>query len=186
MAPQKAQTPEQVEGTVEELDLDVEVPEPIAAEIIEPESDEYVDPGRDLSPTEAKSALEAMLSSQPQDAPIESYTVARLGFDVTLRGLSEREIDQVGRRSERPPTKSERARGIIAGQRDPARFNLLLVSEALIDPDLTNRELLSRDGPNPADVVRKWFLPGEIIQLADTVMDLSGYSEEAITRAKKS
>jgi hypothetical protein len=144
-----------------------------------------LDPNAELPTEVAESALETMLSSTPQDAPQEKFVVKRLKFTVTLQGISERAIDTVGRRSERAPTKSERARGIFANQRDASRFNLLLVAEGMVDPELTNPQLLAKYGPRPEDVVKTWFLPGEIVQMADTVMDLSGYGEEAVVRAKK-
>jgi hypothetical protein len=140
---------------------------------------------RELTGEEAQSALEAMLSSTPQAAPTESYKIKRLGFAVMLQGISERQIDLIGRRSERSPSKTERGRGVFGQQRDINKFNLLLVTEGMLDPDLTNRDLMAKFGPRPEDVVRQWFLPGEIIQLADLVMDLSGYSDEAVKKAKK-
>jgi hypothetical protein len=139
-----------------------------------------------MSPQEAQSALDAMLSSEPPSTPVEPYTVTRLGMTLKLRGVSEQEIDVVGRRSERQPTKSERARGIFAPQRDSARFNLLLTATGMVDPDLTDSMLQGKFGPRPEDIVRKWFLPGEIIQMADQIMDLSGYGDEAVVRAGKS
>lgn len=148
--------------------------------------DEAADPNAPMTDDEARSALDVMLSSAPQEMPTEKTVISRLKLTVTLRGVTERQIDAIGKRSERQPTKSERARGIFSTQRDGAKFNLLLVAEGLEDPDLTNRELLARFGPRPEDVVKQWFLPGEIVQMADVVMDLSGYSEEAVTRAGKS
>jgi hypothetical protein len=149
------------------------------------EEEVEVDPDKPLDPGEAASALETMLSSSPHDTPEEKREIKRLGFAVTMRGVGERQVDMIGKRSERPPTKAERARGVIGNQRDAAKFNLLLVTEGMVDPDLTNRDLLGKFGPRPEDVVRNWFLPGEIVALADAVMDLSGYGEEAVTRAKK-
>jgi hypothetical protein len=167
----------------EVLDLD----EQEFNEETEEEQPEFqLDPDAELPQEVATSALEAMLSSAPKDAPREKFTVKRLKFNVELQGISERQIDQIGRRSERAPTKSERARGIFTTQRDASRFNLLLVAEGLVDPDLTNRELQAKFGPRPEDIVKTWFLPGEIVQMADVVMDLSGYGEEAVVRAKKS
>lgn len=139
----------------------------------------------ELAPEEAQSALDAMLSSEPPSNPVESYKVSRLGITLKLRGVSEQEIDVVGRRAERQPTKAERARGIFAPQRDSARFNLLLSTVGMVDPDLNDSALRQKFGPRPEDVVRRWFLPGEIIQMADVIMDLSGYGDEAVVKAGK-
>jgi hypothetical protein len=174
--------PAEFDPMSEEPELEFEEPD-----FLEDEDDGLDDKGqpRPIEPHEAQSALDAMLTSEPQQAPSERYILKRLGFTVTLTGISEREIDQIGRRSERQPSRSEKARGLVTAQRDIAKFNLLLVASGMTDPDLSHAELRAKYGQRPEDIVQAWFLPGEIVQMADMVMDLSGYSDEAVVRAKK-
>lgn len=144
-----------------------------------PSSDE------EMTPEAAQSALDRMLSSAPDPAPEEKFVISRLKMTVTLCGVSERDIDIIGRRCERPPTRAEKARGIVTTQRDVQKFNLLLTTAGMRDPDLNDQRLRERYGNQPEMIVQTWFLPGEIVQMADKVMDLSGYSDDAVVQAKK-
>lgn len=57
--------------------------------------------------------------------------------------------------------------------------NVLIAAEGMVEPDLKNKELQKHFGvATPKDLVEKLFLGGEIVDLADTVRLLSGYSEE--------
>lgn len=172
-------------GRVTAPDIDEEVlREPIAHEdpVEEPEPR---DPAAPLSKDEGRSALELMLSTEPPPLPREPYKVARLNMTVTLRGLTEKELEDIARRCERRPTKEERERGVIGMQRDNVRFQRLCVVEAMIDPDLAHPQLRERFGPTPEHVLQRWFLAGEIAQMSDFVTDLSGWSDEAVVRAGK-
>ena len=53
------------------------------------------------------------------------------------------------------------------------------MKENLVEPNLKNKELQKHFGvATPKDLAEKLFLGGEIVDLADTVRSLSGYSEE--------
>lgn len=142
-------------------------------------------PAAQLDEQEASSLLHYMLSAEPAGLPEESFTLERLGFDVKLRALNEKEIQQIEHRARRPATREEKDQG-LAFARDPHRGNVLAVATAMVDPDLRNPELLGKHGPNPEHVVQRWFLPGEITRMGDKIMDLSGYAETAVVRAKES
>lgn len=57
--------------------------------------------------------------------------------------------------------------------------NVLVATEGMVEPNLKNKELQKHFGvATPKDLAEKLFLGGEIVDLADTVRSLSGYSEE--------
>lgn len=57
--------------------------------------------------------------------------------------------------------------------------NALTATAGMVEPDLKNKDLQKHFGvATPKDLLEKLFLPGEIVDLADTVRTLSGYDEE--------
>jgi hypothetical protein len=155
----------------------------------------------DLPEFEAESELEAMLAVQPPTvseitAVINMPQLARRlskkagrrlhEFHVTIRALTEKELEQCSERAQRDPTAAEKEGGARGKVRDPGRFNRLVVAEAIVSPDLKHPALLKHTGPTPEHAVMQWFLTGEIDRLADEVTDLSGYSLEAVRRVGKS
>jgi hypothetical protein len=155
----------------------------------------------DLPEFEAESELEAMLAVEPPTVAEITETVRmpelarRLSkkagrrlpeFKVTLRALTEKELEQCSERAQRDPTAVEKEGGARGKVRDPGRFNRLVVAEAIVSPDFTHPALLKRDGPTPEHAVMRWFLTGEIDRLSDVATDISGYSLEAVRRVGKS
>lgn len=143
-------------------------------------------PTADLTPEQAGSLLDLMLDSNPPELPEDSFRIDRLNSVVRLRALSEAELEQIGERSMRQPTRVERDQGLSTRVRDQQKLQVLTVSEAMVEPNLRDGRVLSRHGPRPEDVVIKWFLPGEIMKMSDFITDLSGWSDTAVTRAGKS
>lgn len=144
----------------------------------------------------ASNALSRMLSTEPRPLDHDTFRLGRLStededFEVRLRGLDQRELREIGRRAMRPSSKDEREQGAGPMIRDLDSSNMLTVATAMLDPDLSgstaeSQALLQKFGPGPEGVIRAWFAPGEIQQMADRVMELSGWSDEAVTRAKNS
>ena len=140
----------------------------------------YRELGRLPTPQEAK-GIEGEEGYREADDPDD----LQFHFSVTLRGLSDAEFEQLGERALREPTKDEEKLGQFAKVRDPQRMNLLMVAQAMENPNLRAGELLSAYG-RPEEIVRRWFAPGEIMQLASWVNDLSGWGNAAVERARKS
>lgn len=71
---------------------------------------------------------------------------------------------------------------------DSTKFNILIVINQVIDPNLSNAEFLGKAGfSNPADFINAKFLPGEIAEIAEKVCEISGFNrdlEEDIEEAK--
>lgn len=106
------------------------------------------------------------------EVPQKTVHIKRLDIDVTLRALTGDEIFKIRDRCTiRNKTGVE--------QFDNGKFNSLLVATAIIKPDLKNKKLLEAYNViTPEELVKKLFLAGELIQLVDIVLDLSGYNEE--------
>jgi hypothetical protein len=165
----------------------------------------------ELAPDVAQAELDMMLASDPPPVERDIFHIKRLTdhyralgslptpgtgdnkddhkfhFHVQLRGLGDTEFERLRERAQREPTAEEirLAGGILGKQRDPDKHNLLMVTAAMEHPAMTAPALLEKYG-RPEDALRHYFNPGEIFQLASWVNDLSGWSNAAVERAKKS
>ena len=144
-----------------------------------------------LDPSTAQDLLELLLSAEaPPSFPEQEYVVLRadrsMHVKVRLRGLSDLEMERIGERCFRDATPREKKLGAGDQVRDQARLARLTVTEAMVHPPLTDPRVLAKWGPTPEDVVKQWFLPGEIDKMGDQVNDLSGWGEEALSRIKGS
>lgn len=64
---------------------------------------------------------------------------------------------------------------------DNGKFTSIVLSKAIVTPDLGDRDLYQKFGvTNKLDCIKKLFKPGEIDLLATKVFELSGYSDEAV------
>ncbi len=107
------------------------------------------------------------------EVPKKTIHIKRLDIDVVLRALTGDEIFKIRDRCtiRNPKTGVE--------QFDNGKFNALLVATAIEKPNLKNKKLLDAyNVVSPEELVKKLFLAGELIQLVDIILDLSGYSEE--------
>lgn len=170
------------------------------------------EPEPDMALADAETELESMLSVEP--VPVDEITedidmpmfAKRLSkkrvqqglpplpvdkdgvahFIVKVRALHESELEGIGRRAEREPTREQKEQGVRGKVRDMNRFQRLVFTESIMTPNLADPRLLKRDGPTPEHVVSRWFLQGEIDNAADVVTDISGWSAEAVKRVGKS
>lgn len=67
-----------------------------------------------------------------------------------------------------------------------------VILKAIMEPDLSSGELSRKLTPKerktpftPVEVVDALFLPGEIVNLYNMVMELSGYGQDAVAKIKK-
>jgi hypothetical protein len=161
----------------------------------------------EMAPTAAQDGLELMLSSQPPPQETEVVHLKRLTdhyrqagalptpgasddakedrfhFCVQVRGVDDTEFQEISERAIREPTEAERSEGTTRPT-DFRRFNRLLVTQAIVTPNIRDSRLAGDYGA-PENVVRAWFLPGEIAQLVGVVNDLSGWADNAVERARK-
>ncbi|MYL45057.1 hypothetical protein GLV94_05330 [Virgibacillus halodenitrificans] len=130
-----------------------------------------------------KQILDKLFSAGEEDSvPKRKVTMERIGLSFLMSGLREGKIEQIEKRF----TTTKRVRGEDQSKLDDKRFNRALVAEATraIGDDEKIRfdhpQLLHKYKASGAEaVVKKILLAGEIAQLADVVLDLSGYYDQA-------
>ena len=99
----------------------------------------------------------------------------RLNIAVELTALTEKEINKITKEC----TKTKRLRG---GQNhkelDGPEFMLSLIEKATIVPNWNNDTLISKfNASSGKQVIKNVLLSGEIENLAEQVLELSGYNE---------
>ena len=71
---------------------------------------------------------------------------------------------------------------------DQSKFNMLIVENQVIDPNFRDAEFLSKTGfSNPRDFIKAKFYPGEVLEIAQKVCEISGFeinTNEDIEEAK--
>ncbi|MGL5714179.1 MAG: phage tail assembly chaperone [Paraclostridium sp.] len=109
-------------------------------------------------------------------APEATYALERLGIQVTLRGLSEKEVNRVRKEC----TFEKKVRG---GQKikelDNEEFNAALIEKSTVTPNWNNSKLLDAlKASDGRQVIKKKLLAGETAALGDKVLSLSGFDSE--------
>lgn len=107
------------------------------------------------------------------DIPKKTVLIKRLDVPFTLRALKSSEIFSI---RERCTYRNDR-KGVEKFNDED--FYALLIATATVSPDLKNKKLLEvYNAITPEEVIKKMLLPGEIIELADIVLSLSGWDSE--------
>ena len=112
---------------------------------------------------------------EPTEVPERTYMIDRIGIPITLKGLSEREIQRIRREC----TIERKHRGQRIKELNEEEFNAALIEAATVSPNWSDKRLL----PNlklssGREVVKRKLLAGEMMALADKVMELSGFDDE--------
>ena len=141
-------------------------------------------PDGDLTEPEAVALLDLVLSADPPPLPTEWFRIDRLNAKIKLRALTDTELEAISDRAMRDPTRREKNQGITGRVRDVSRVQRLTVVEASVEPEFSNAQIREKYGTGE-DAVAQWFVPGEIQRMADLVGDLSGWSENSVTRLGK-
>lgn len=112
---------------------------------------------------------------EPTEVPERTYMIDRLGIPVTLKGLSEREIQRIRREC----TIERKHRGQRIKELNEEEFNAALIEAATVSPNWSDKRLLSNlKLSSGREVVKRKLLAGEMMALADKVMELSGFDDE--------
>lgn len=111
----------------------------------------------------------------PTDVPERTYAIERLGIQVTLKGLSEREIQRIRKEC----TIERKNRGTRIKELQEEEFNAALIEAATVKPNWGDKRLLSSlNLSSGREVIKRKLLGGEMTALGDRVMELSGYDDE--------
>lgn len=112
---------------------------------------------------------------EPTEVPERTYMIDRIGIPITLKGLSEREIQRIRREC----TIERKHRGQRIKELNEEEFNAALIEAATVSPNWSDKRLLSNlKLSSGREVVKRKLLAGEMMALADKVMELSGFDDE--------
>lgn len=126
-------------------------------------------------PQAAERAVDYFLTGKRPDVEFDLH-VTRLGEAGHWRGrvVTEPELKSLQKRA---TTGRQRMTG--APVIDSFLLNRILLVEVLVEPDMKDPKLLEV-WPRPEDALEAMLLPGEIDGLAGTVMEKSGYGDNAV------
>lgn len=147
------------------------------------EDEILVDPDKQTEEEAEMTSLQVLLSAKPvrQTRKLRIHKRDGLPQDlvVTVRSLTDREFKSISDQAEQPTGRKQGRKAET--ETDNNRFLQLIVATAISDPDFSSAEVMSAHGAiEPTQVVQRVFLPGEIARIAEEVMDLSGWSEDAV------
>ena len=64
---------------------------------------------------------------------------------------------------------------------DASKFNMLIVANQVVEPNFNNAELLQKTKCATAtDLIKKKLLPGEVVTIANKVLEISGFDIELV------
>lgn len=121
-------------------------------------------------------------AADAENVPEKHVKVERAGTNIALsfivKGLRESELEKLEKRFTRTTT----SRGVKNSELDTKAFNRAIIAQAVVaiggnrNITFNHPDLLSKYQASGAEqVVKRVLLAGEISQLADVVLDLSGY-----------
>lgn len=126
--------------------------------------------------------LEALLGT-PDEATKEVY-MKRFKTYFTVKAISSEEYSKLEKRC-KYPVKNARTHQIEDKTNQDMLSNLLILT-ACVKPDWNNSKLLVKyNTDDPTKVIRKRLYIGEISQLTEAIMDVSGF-DDGLEEAKNS
>lgn len=131
-----------------------------------------------MAKTATKNGLEALLGAS-LDVQDTVY-IPRLKTHFTVKALDQTEMTRARDQATIPTRKGEK-------ELDGQLFNAVLIAKGCVDPDFSDKALISHYGASDAaDCVAKALLPGELAKVLTAIMKLSGFDdeEELIEEAK--
>ena len=115
--------------------------------------------------------LDMFLNLPNVDTITGTVKIQRLGIDVTVQAMSEEKFHELRRMSNL--TISGKKQVVTSSK----SLNLLIVENQCIDPDFNNTDFLKKAGYKLGrDFILAKILPGEIVDIAQEVLKLSGFS----------
>lgn len=112
---------------------------------------------------------------------LPQLATGRPRLEVTVRSLSSEEFEKIRKQATTKPNRTSRRMGITEGELDIAAQRRFTLFQAIVDPDLSDSQLQMRFNGRSKDmttIVERIMLPGELIDLTEKIMELSGIREE--------
>lgn len=125
---------------------------------------------------EDKDIIDRLLELDISSVPEKTVMIGRFGLPIRIKGLSGKQFYNARSLSRRDTRKNGKTTDT---RYDDEAFNVSLVVSGTVSPNWGDRKLLDKYGASgPEEVVKKVFLAGELITLADEIMSLSGFSDD--------
>lgn len=152
---------------------------------VEPVKDDSIIVNENSDPE--MSALQVLLSAKPvrqrRHLKIRKRDGLPQDLHITVQSLTDRQFKSIGEEAETPVGSREQRRRAVANAKetDNNLFLRLIVAHAIVDPNFNSPQVLAaHEAISSEQVVSRVFLPGEIAKVAEEVMDLSGWSDDAV------
>lgn len=140
--------------------------------------DAYVEPAKKTD----EELLEALLGTPDEDTK-QVYMKRFKGY-FTVKSISSEEYNKLEKRC-KYPVKNPRTHQ-IEEKTDQDKLSNMLILAACVKPDWSNERLMNKyNTSDPTVVIRKRLLIGEISDLTQAIMDISGFSD-GLEEAKNS
>ena len=120
-----------------------------------------------------QAVLDALLAAE--DRPEKEVYMTRFNVNFKIRALDGDTIQKLQSRCTHFVGKGKNKEKQV----DEEKLGALMIKEACLIPDWTNKQLLEKYGAKqPDEVIRKRLLAGEIAKLSNEIMDISGFDED--------
>ena len=119
--------------------------------------------------------LMEFLASNPVDNVVKTIKLeGRLkDFELKAKALSGKKYNEFQTIALENPGSSKKRTS------PPTRFQELIILDCLVDPNLKDVEFLKKLGvATPQEALYKVFLSGEITQIAEAILKISGFDED--------
>lgn len=119
--------------------------------------------------------LRALLDTE--DTPEKDVPMKRFGVSFRIRAIDGKLIARIREQATYP---------VKGGQKlDEEKFGALVIEKACVVPNWSDKALLDKyNTSDPADVIQKRLLAGEIAKLSAEILDLSGYGDDDLDELK--
>ena len=116
---------------------------------------------------------------------LPSLPGGRPAISITLRSLTSREMDKY---RDLATFKGKNRTGRTIKDVDDDHFQLILLFNAIVEPNLKNASIQSKLNPSgsPEYIVSRMFLPGEQERMSRRVFEISGFDIDEDIKMKKS
>ena len=133
-----------------------------------------IDNEKTVSELTDEEILQKMLDVEA--APERTVALKRIGIPVTLKGLTGKQVFSI---RERCMVTVTGKRGQTRRDLDEEAFNGALIAAATVKPAWGDLKLTAKyRASSGEEVVKRMLLAGEIAQLGELVLDLSGFNTE--------
>lgn len=119
-----------------------------------------------------QAVLDALLSAE---RPERDVYISRLGVSFKIQAIDGDTIQKLQARCTHYVGKGKNKRKEV----DEETMGTLMIKEACIVPDWTNKQLLEKHGTKkPEEVIQKTLLAGEIAKISNEILNISGFDDD--------